>query len=139
LYLGRDIIGWRHSKTTHEALCGQLVVWQFTPAINESLAGDDPVLHKTNSEHHMEMKREVEEQKLHRVAKIHDFLEMGQGSHNLQATQKESRARNKQITAVVYIPDTEEIVKAYWSNFQHDGVAALKLSERSRVPPALCT
>jgi hypothetical protein len=31
----------------------------------------------------------------------------------------------------------EEIVKASWSQFQHDGAAAFKLSERSPLPPAL--
>jgi len=71
------------------------------------------------------------------MAKVHDFLEMWQGSQNLRATQKESRAQNKQMTAVGYISDTEEIVKASWSLFQHDGAAAFKLSERSPLPPAL--
>jgi len=83
------------------------------------------------------MKKEVEERKLHRMAKVHDFLEMWQGSQNLRATQKESRAHNKQMTAVGYISDTEEIVKASWSLFQHDGAAAFKLSERLPLPPAL--
>jgi len=41
------------------------------------------------------------------------------------------------MTAKVYILDTEEIVKASWSLFQHDGAAAFKLSERSPLPPAL--
>jgi hypothetical protein len=41
------------------------------------------------------------------------------------------------MTAVEYISDTEEIVKASWSLFQHDGEAAFKLSERSPLPPAL--
>jgi len=36
-----------------------------------------------------------------------------------------------------YISDTEEMVKASWSNFQQDGAAAYKLSEKSPVPPAL--
>jgi hypothetical protein len=85
----------------------------------------------------MEMKREAEETKLHRMAKVHDFLEMLQGSQTLRATQKESCAQNKQITAVGYISDTEEIVKASWSNFHHDGAAAFKLLEKSPVPPAL--
>jgi hypothetical protein len=61
---------------------------------------------------------------------------MWQGSQNLRATQKESRAQNKQMTAVGYISDMEEIVKASWSLFQHDGAAAFKLSERSPLPPA---
>ena len=41
------------------------------------------------------------------------------------------------MTAIGYISDTEEIVKASWSNFQHDGAAAFKLSEKSPVPPPL--
>jgi len=41
------------------------------------------------------------------------------------------------MTALGYIPDTEEIVKASWSNFQHDGGTAFKLLEKSTVPPAL--
>jgi hypothetical protein len=31
----------------------------------------------------------------------------------------------------------EEIIKASWSLFQHDGAAAFKLSELSPLPPAL--
>jgi len=51
--------------------------------------------------------------------------------------QKESHAQNMPMTAVGYISDTEEIDKASWSLFQHDGAAAFKLSERSPLPPAL--
>jgi len=83
------------------------------------------------------MKKEAAGWNLHRMAKVHDFLEMWQGSQNLRATQKKSRARNKQMTAVGYISDMEEIVKASWSLFQHDGAAASKLSERSPLPQAL--
>jgi len=91
----------------------------------------------TNTEIDSEMKKEVEEIKLHRMAKVHYLLEMQQGSHNLRATQKESRIQNKKMTAIGYIVDTEEIVKASWSLFQHDGAAAFKLTERSSLPPAL--
>jgi hypothetical protein len=42
-----------------------------------------------------------------------------------------------QITAVGYISDTEGIVKASWSLFQHDGAAAFRLSERSPLPQPL--
>jgi len=41
------------------------------------------------------------------------------------------------MTAVGYISDNEEIIKASWWNFQHDGAAAFELSERSLLPPAL--
>jgi len=90
-----------------------------------------------STDNDMEMKREAEEKKFHRMAKVHDFLEMWQGSQTLRATQKESRAQNKQMTAVGYISDTEEIVKESWSHFHHEGAAAFKSSEKSPVPPAL--
>jgi hypothetical protein len=114
------------------------VVRHFAQANNGILAGTDSELGAMNTENDLEMKTQAEERKLHRMAKVHDFLEMWQGSHNLRATQKESRGQNNPMTAVRYIPDTEEIVKASWSLFQHDGAAAFKLSERLPLPPALC-
>ena len=63
------------------------------------------------------MKKEAEEWKLHRMAKVPDVLEIWQGSQNLRATQKGSSAQIKQMTAIEYISDTEEIVKASWSLF----------------------
>jgi len=101
------------------------------------LARNDPVLDITNTGNDSKMKKEAEDRKLHRMAKVHDFLEMWQGSQNLRATYKESRTQHRQLTAVGYISDTEEIVKAFWSFFQHDGVAAFNSSERSPLPPAL--
>jgi hypothetical protein len=62
---------------------------------------------------------------------------MRPGSHNLCATQKESRAQNKSFTGIGYISNTEEIVKASWSLIQHDGVAAFTLSEGSPLLPPL--
>jgi len=41
------------------------------------------------------------------------------------------------MTAVGYISDTQEILKASWSLFHHDGAAAFKVSERSPLPPPL--
>jgi len=101
------------------------------------LAGTDPELDTTNPENNSEMKNEADESKLHRMAKVHDFLEMWQGSQNLRAMQQQSRAQNKQMTAVGYISDTEEIIKASWSLFQHDGAAVFKFSETLPLPPAL--
>jgi hypothetical protein len=51
--------------------------------------------------------------------------------------QKETRTQNNQMTAIRYISDTDEIVKASWSLFQYGGAAAFKLSERSPLPQAL--
>jgi len=83
------------------------------------------------------MVNEAEGKKLHRMAKVHDLLEMWQWSQNLRATQKESRSHNMQMTAMGYISDIEEIFKACWLLLQHDGAAAFKLSERSPLPPSL--
>jgi hypothetical protein len=62
---------------------------------------------------------------------------MWQGSQHLHATQKEFLIQNQPMTAVGYILDTEEIVKASSSLFQHDGAAAFKLLRRSPLPTAL--
>jgi len=134
--LGPGVIGWRQSKTTGETLCEKVIVRQFARANKVILAGTDPEMDTMNTENDSEMKKEAEERKLHRMANVHDFLEMWQGSQNLRATQKESRAQNTQMTAVGYISDTEEIAKSSWSLFQHDGAAAFRLSERSPFTPA---
>jgi len=68
---------------------------------------------------------------------VHEYLEVWQGSQNLCATKKESHTQTKQMTAIGCISDTEEIVKASWSNIQHDGAAAFKLPDRLPLPPAL--
>jgi len=124
-------------KATGETIRKKVFVRQFAQANNRILAGTDPELGTPHTENNSEVKKEAEQRKSHRMAKVHDFLEMWQGSHNLRDTQKESRAHYKQMTAVGYISDTEEIVNASWSLFQPDGAAAFKLSERSPVPPAL--
>jgi len=134
--LGRDVIGWRQSKTTGETHHEKVIVRQFARANNGSLAADDPQLDTTSTEIDMEMKREAEQRKLHRMAKVHVLLELWQGSQNFRAALKKSRIQNKQMTAIGYISDTEEIVKECWSHFQHDGAAAFKISEGSPVPPA---
>jgi len=135
--LGQDVIGWRQSKTTGETVREKVIVRPFTRANNGILAGTDRQFDTPHTENDSEMKKEAEERKLHRMAKVHDFLEMWQGSHNLRATQKESRAQSKRMTAVGYISDTEESINASWSCFQHDGAAAFTLSQRSPLPPAL--
>jgi len=135
--LARDVT-WVEAVKNHRRDPSQnVVVRLFSQVSNGLLAGEDPVLDPSSIENDMEMKREAEEKKFHWTAKVHDFLEIWQGCQNLRATPKESRTQNKQMTAVGYISVTEGIVKASWSNFQHDGAAALKLSEKSPVPPAL--
>jgi len=135
--LGSDVIGWRQSKITSKTPLEKVVGRQFARANNRIWADGDPELNTTNTEKDSEMKKGAEERILHRMAKVHDFLEMWQGSQNLNPIQKESRAENKQMTAIGYISDTEEIIKASWLIFQHDGVAAFKFSERSPLPPPL--
>ena len=135
--IGHDVVGRRQSKTTGETLRETVIVRQFSQANNGLLAGNDPELNTTHTENKSEMKNEVEERTLHRMAKVQNLLEMWQGSQNLRATQTESRTQNKQMTAIGNISDTEEIIKAFWSLLEHDGATALKLFERSPLPPAM--
>jgi hypothetical protein len=106
-----------------------VIVRLFACANNRILLGTDPELDTTRTENNSEMKNEGEESKLHRMARVHNILEMWQRREILRATQKESHTQNKQMTAVGYISDTAEIANASWSLFQHDGAAAIKLSE----------
>jgi len=128
--LGRDVIGRRQSKTTAQTLQEHVVVRHLAQANNGLLAGDDPALDTANTDNHLEMKREAEESKLHRMAKVHDILEMWQGSQNLCATQKEFRTENRQMRGIENISDMEEIVKASRSLFQHHDAAVFRLPER---------
>ena len=68
---------------------------------------------------------------------VHDCVKMAQGSENLHARKNESHHQNKQMTAIRYIPDTDEIMKASLSNIHHDGAAAFKLQETLPLPPAV--
>jgi len=88
LCLGRDGIGWRQLKTKGETLREQVVVRQFAWATDRLLAADELVLDSNSTDKKMEMKRVAEEQKLHPMAKVHNMLQMWQGSQNQQATQK---------------------------------------------------
>jgi hypothetical protein len=85
--LARDVIGWRQSNTTGETLREKVVVRQFAHANNRILAGTDPELDTMNTENDSEMKKEAEELKLHRMGKVHDLLELWQGSQKPRATQ----------------------------------------------------
>jgi len=58
---GRDVIGWRQSKTTGKTLHEEVLVRQFARANNGLLPGDDPELNPTSTNNHMEMKREKEQ------------------------------------------------------------------------------
>jgi len=71
------------------------------------------------------------------MAKVHNFLIMLQGSNNLHATQTANRAQTKQTTAIGYILNTEEILKASSLLFQQDGAAAFESSIWSPLLPGL--
>jgi len=78
--LARDVIRWRQSKTTGETLREKVVVRQFAPANNRILAGTDRKLDTPDTENHSEMKKDAEETKLHRIAKVHDFWRCGRAA-----------------------------------------------------------
>jgi len=82
------------------------------------------------------MNKKPEENKVYRMAKVHNFVEMGQGSQQQCAMQKKSCPPKKQMATVEYISDTEEIVKWPWLAFHQNGAPAFNWSERSPLPPA---
>jgi len=86
---GRDVLSWRQSGTTGETLGETVVIRQFARANDGLQAGADPVLDNTSTDNDVGKKREEEQRKLHRMAKVHDFLQMWQGCQNLRATQKD--------------------------------------------------
>jgi len=100
LSLGPDVIGSRQSTTTGYTHWRKVVVRQCVRANHRKLAGDYPGSDTTDTDFDLELKKDVEAMKLHRMANVHDFLEMCQGSQNLLATQTESRTQNEQMTAV---------------------------------------
>jgi hypothetical protein len=57
LSLGRDVIGWRQSKTTCETLHEKVVVRQFAQAKNVILASTDPELDTTNTVNNSDMRK----------------------------------------------------------------------------------
>ena len=98
--LGRDVIAWRQLKSTGETHCEKVVARQFAQPNHRILAGTDPELDTMKKDNDLEMKKDADERKLHRMGKVHDVLEMWQGSKNIRAMQKESHAQHKQMTAV---------------------------------------
>jgi hypothetical protein len=76
------------------------VVTPFARANRGMIAGADPELYTLNTENDLEMKNEVEERTLPRIAKVHDILEMWQDSQNPRDMQKEPQVQNTQMTAV---------------------------------------
>ena len=135
--LGQVIISCSQLNTPGKTLRKEVVVRQFAGANNRIFAGSYTAPDSMERKNELDLKRQVEEWKLHRVAKVHASSEMWQGSQNLCPTPKESPSHNKHMASIGYISTTEEIVKASWQNFQHDGSAAFTLSERSPLPPAL--
>ena len=79
-YFARDVRGQRKSKTTRKTLRKKVVVRQFVQGNNRILAGTDPQLENANTENDSEIEKDAEERKLHKMAKVHPFLMMWQGS-----------------------------------------------------------
>jgi len=131
------LYGWRQSKTTGERVQEKVVVQKSARANKRTVAGNCTALYHAKTENDLEWKNNACDRKLHRMAKVHDFLEIWLRSQNLHATRQECRTQNKQLAAVESISDTEEIIKGSWSNIQHDCPTAFTLSERSPLPPAL--
>jgi len=89
--LVRDFIGWEQSQITGEIFQERVVVRQCTRAKNGILVGNCVAFDLAETDNDFQLKNEVEIKKFHRMAKVHDFLEMCQGIQNQWATQKDFR------------------------------------------------
>jgi hypothetical protein len=87
----RDVIGLKQSQSTGETLGETVVVRPHPRAIIRFSAGTDGELDNANTDNNSEMNKEVEDRKLHQMAKFHDFLDMCQDSQKHPAIQMESR------------------------------------------------
>ena len=81
--LVRDVIRQRESKTAGETHHEKVEGRQFARANNGVLAGDDPVSDPSSTENDIEMNRDAEGKKLHRMAKVHNLLQAWQGSQTI--------------------------------------------------------
>jgi len=68
--LGGDVIPWWTSKTTGKTICEKFVIMKFATVNYGMLATADPLMDSTNTENNSEMKKESEEWKWHRMAKV---------------------------------------------------------------------
>jgi len=83
----QDAISWSQSTTTGKTLHEEMTLRKFARANTGLLAADDPALDRINTDNGLEMQREEEQNKMHRMAKVCDILEMWQGSQNIHTTQ----------------------------------------------------
>jgi hypothetical protein len=95
LFLAQDVISYRQSITAGDTRCKEVIARRSHQVTNGLLAGDDSELNMTNTDNDLEIQREVEQKILHRMAKVHDVMEMQQGSKNVCTAWIESRGRNK--------------------------------------------
>jgi hypothetical protein len=84
--LRRDVIGWRQLKTIGKIIRKKVVCRQFARANNGLRAGDHPILDPISPDTEIEKKREPVEKKLDRMVKVHDLLDVLQGTQILRAT-----------------------------------------------------
>jgi hypothetical protein len=68
--LWRNVVGWRHSKTTGAKLRKKVIVWQFAQANNRMLAGDNTVSDTTNAENDSDLKKKAEAMKLPQLRRL---------------------------------------------------------------------
>jgi hypothetical protein len=125
------------SNATCKTLGKNSIERQYAQANNRILARNNPVLDTTEAENNIALKRKAEERIFHTIAKGYDLLGMWQGSQNLRATQKASRPQPKQMTAVGYLLNTEEIVDASWTNF-HNMVQLHLNCQKDHISHQLC-
>jgi hypothetical protein len=73
LSLRGDATSWRQLKTAGESFHQHVVIRHFAQNSDRVLVYTDPELDTMNTENVLEMKKEAEERKLHRMARVYNF------------------------------------------------------------------
>jgi len=77
--LGPDIMSWRHTKSNGAIFRDTVIATKLDSAIETRFAGDSTVCEAGQPQNDFEFKREGEETKLNKIARVEDVLEMWSG------------------------------------------------------------
>jgi len=132
--LGRDVIGWRQSKTSGSTLQQKVVVRQWARS-NQGILAD--TFSDTLLDNDVEGKVDAEQSKLKKLATLTDFMHWSKRSSELRAAQKKLRAQNSNKCSHGFISDEEEFSASSWDAFDDNGEGAFDTFISNKKPTAV--
>ena len=131
--LGRDVIGWRQSKTSGITLQQKVVVRQWARSNDGLFPEEIGMLDISDNDN--EEKRQKEDRKLNQLASIKDFITFTNESRARKSYQRQVRqTKDTSIAGFGYISDSEEYYDVDWNEFDDNGAGAFEDSSGDRRP-----